>query len=122
MAHPGLNHVVLRSHLLRCRALKRYHVAVAEYRQRVEAGGHPYELERLHVSVVAPALEECERLDAPSLDEEKRLVEQLRLCHEECVAASYELRHPLKSISTEEYRLSEKAEAPEATAVRFGLL
>ena len=106
------------------RALKHYHVAVAEYRHRVEAGGQHDELERFHVSVVAPALEECERLAAPSLGEEKRLVEQLRLCHEECVAASHELRHPLKSSTGEEYKkLSEKAKALQANCheVRLAL-
>ena len=74
--------------------------------------------------MVAPALEECEGLAAPSLDEEKRLVEQLRLCHEECVAASYELRHPVKSISAEEYKkLAEKAKVLEANCheVRLAL-
>jgi hypothetical protein len=73
---------------------------------------------------VAPALEECERLAAPGLGEEKRLVERLRLCHDECVAASYELRHPLKIILAEEYkRLAEKAKALEASCheVRLAL-
>ena len=63
-------------------ALKRYHVAATEYRHRVESRRPADELGQFHVSVVAPALEERERLAAPNLDEEKRLVEQLRLCHE----------------------------------------
>jgi hypothetical protein len=56
------------------RALKHYKVAVAEYRHRVEVGGRPDELVRFHASAVAPALEECERLTASSMEEEKRLV------------------------------------------------
>ena len=64
-------------------ALKRHEVALTEYRHRVEANGKLDELARFHSSVVAPTLEEGEQLAAGSVDEEKRLVEQLRQCHEE---------------------------------------
>ena len=65
--------------------------------------------------MVSPTLGECEQLAGLSEGEEKRLVEQLRQCHEECVAASYELRHPRKLIFAEEYnKLAEKAKAHEA--------
>jgi hypothetical protein len=97
------------------RALKRHEVALAEYRHRVEANDTPDELERFHSAVVAPTLEECGQLAGRSEGEEKRLVEQLRQCHEECLAASYELRHPRKLIFAEEYnKLAEKAKAHEA--------
>jgi hypothetical protein len=106
------------------RALKRHEVALAEYRHRVEANGKPGDLERLQSSVVAPTLEKCEQLAARSMGTEKRLAEQLRQCHEECVAASYELRNPRKSIFFEEYKkLAEKAKAHEASCheVRLAL-
>jgi len=83
----------------------------------VEASGRPDELDQFHTSAVTPALEEFERLADGCLVEEdhRRLVKQLRQCHEESVAASYELRHPSKSRVFEEYqRLAEKAKALEA--------
>jgi hypothetical protein len=97
------------------RALKRHEFALAEYRHRVEANGTPDELERFHSSVVSPTLEECEQLADRGEGEEKRLVEKLRQCHKECVAASYELRNPRQLLFAEEYSmLAEKAKAHEA--------
>jgi hypothetical protein len=74
--------------------------------------------------VVAPTLEECEQLGAHSMGEEKRLIEQLRQCHEECVKASFELRNPRKIVFAEEYKkLAEKVKAHEASCheVRLAL-
>jgi len=98
-------------------ALQRYETSVAAYRQRVEASGRPDELDEFHASAVTPALEEFERLAGGYLVEEEhcRLVAQLRQCHEESVAASYELRHPSKSRVAAEYQtLAEKTKALEA--------
>jgi hypothetical protein len=98
------------------RALKRHQLALEEYRHRVEANGQPDELELFRSSAVAPTLEECEQLVARSMGEEKRLIEQLRQCHEECVKASFELRNPPRSLFPDEYKkLAEKVKAHEAS-------
>jgi hypothetical protein len=99
------------------RALNRYETSVVAYRQRVDASGKPDELDQFHTSAVTPAREEFERLADGCLFEEKhrRLVEQLSQCHDESIAASYDLRHPSKSRVAEEYqKLAEKATALEA--------
>jgi len=106
------------------RAVQRQQLALAEYRHRIEANGHPDELEKFHSSVVAPTVDECEQLGARSMVEEKRLIEQLRLCHEECVKASFELRNPPRLVLPEEYkRLAAKVKAHEASCheVRLAL-
>lgn len=48
-------------------------------------------------------------------EEHRRLVEQLRQCHDESVAALHELHHPSKSRVAKEYQeLAEKATVLEA--------
>jgi hypothetical protein len=86
------------------RAVKRHQWALEEYRHRVEANVQIDELELFRSSVVAPTLEECEQLAARSKGEEKRLIEQLRQCHQECVKASFELRNPPRSLFPDEYK------------------
>jgi hypothetical protein len=107
-------------------ALEHYETSVAAYRQQVEASGRPDHLDQFHTSALTPALEEFERLATRSMDEEtdRGLLEQLRQCHKECMAASYELRNPSKSRLAEEYpRLAEKVKALEANCqeVRLAL-
>jgi peptide deformylase len=85
-------------------AIERHKLAWAEYCRLVELNGKPDELERFHSSVVASAREKCRQLAARTVGEEKRLIEQLAQCHEECVAESYELRNPSQLRVAEEYK------------------
>jgi hypothetical protein len=90
-------------------ALDHYQWALVEYQNQVDTGGQMDAL-GFHASVVEPALKECERLAARLNDEEFRLVEVLRQCHEEHLSASHELRNPRKSMLEQDYsKLQEKA-------------
>src|SRR5438128_668697 len=96
-------------------ALQHYEWALAEYQRQLKAGGDYAELQRFQASVIMPALAECDRLAAPIRDEDKRLVEELRQCHEEAMAASRELRNPSKSILSKDYeKLAGKVKALQA--------
>src|SRR5205823_4943086 len=75
------------------RALAHYEWALTEYRRQLEVGD-PADVQKLHDSVLMPALAECERLAGPTKDKERGLVERLRQCHEESLAANRELASP----------------------------
>ena len=92
------------------RALEHHTWALAEYRDQTRMGGDRDDLERFRVSVVEPALRECERLRSltrnyadPTDEGERRLVEQLEECHQENLATSRELAQPSKSMLSEDY-------------------
>jgi hypothetical protein len=117
------------------RALEHHSWALAEYQDQIFINGNSDDLEQFRLTVVEPALQECERLrdltgnnsSPPATDdedEERRLVEQLEKCHQENLTRAHELLHPNRSmLAPERMELEQRATALQERchAVRLAL-